>query len=298
MNKLHLTATGYPGTTKSWTFTQQILIDTFGAVAKAIGENVIITGVEEDNGQLSDGFIIYNGEIYRFATSAVNPTVSIIEEVELVSYNTDINNDTVLDELPAYKTRYAICGDGLPNTIATFDFADLTSIKTLLELSQIEAATQQEVNADEATKFVTGATLNGRTATTARRGVLALATAAEVLLGTDNTKAITPNALKLAGIVPLKITYGRIMTTYLLNGQQQSNFDKNKGYVYPPAGYNMTHLRGFMASISEIYFNGDVNNDDTLWCNYEEQANRIAVTCNNSEHRHNSKFNYIAIWHK
>ncbi len=68
--------------------------------------------------------------------------------------------------------------------------------------------------------------------------------------------------------------------------------------IGPPAGYNMSHLVGFLPSIAEISFAGAVNGDDTLFCQYVTDSEKIRVICANSEIRYSSRINWIAIWIK
>lgn len=69
-------------------------------------------------------------------------------------------------------------------------------------------------------------------------------------------------------------------------------------YVYPPNGYTMANLVAFIPSIRTIHFNGDVNRDDSLYCYYGYEANRISITCYNSEQRANPQANWLAVWRK
>ena len=136
-NKLIVSATGFPGTNKTLRFIQDAFREPLGALAQLAGDKTIITGVIVDNTDplnviVSNGFITYKGEIIPFQGGNFVNTVTIIEAFENVSYNTDANNDTVLDSLPAYRTIYAKCGTG-GNDI--FNFSDLTALKTVKELS-------------------------------------------------------------------------------------------------------------------------------------------------------------------
>ncbi|MBC7173748.1 MAG: hypothetical protein H5U40_15010, partial [Polyangiaceae bacterium] len=64
------------------------------------------------------------------------------------------------------------------------------------ESGLVERATQAEVNAGvDAVRYVSPATLAGRTATDARTGVVELATVAETQAGTDSARAVTPAGL-------------------------------------------------------------------------------------------------------
>ena len=122
-NKLIVSATGFPGTNKTLRFIQDAFREPLGALAQLAGDKTIITGVIVDipNNTVSNGFITYNGEIIPFQGGAFANTVTIIEAFENVNYNTDANNDTILDSLPAYRTIYAMCGTGgFDNSLTVF----------------------------------------------------------------------------------------------------------------------------------------------------------------------------------
>ena len=136
-NKLIVSATGFPGTNKTLRFIQDAFREPLGALAQLAGNKTIITGVVVDNTNpanvvVSNGFISYNGEIIPFVGGSYANTVTIIEAFENVNYNTDANDDTVLDSLPAYRTIYAMCGTG---GVDIFNFSELTPLKTIKELS-------------------------------------------------------------------------------------------------------------------------------------------------------------------
>jgi hypothetical protein len=132
-NKLIVSATGFPGTNKTLRFIQDAFKEPLGALAQLAGNKTIITGVVNTAGVISNGFISYNGEIIPFQGGNYAATVTIIEAFENVNYNTDANDDTVLDSLPAYRTIYAMCGTG---GIDIFNFSELAPLKTIKELSQ------------------------------------------------------------------------------------------------------------------------------------------------------------------
>lgn len=66
--------------------------------------------------------------------------------------------------------------------------------------------------------------------------------------------------------------------------------------VFPPSGKTMSNLAGFMASLSKIYFAGNVNSDDSLRTQWTVLADRIRVWVQNSEQRAIPAGNYIAFW--
>lgn len=133
-NKLIVSATGFPGTNKTLRFIQDAFREPLGALAQLAGDKTIITGVINTAGVVSDGFIVYQNEIIPFKGGVFANTVTIFESFENVDYNTDINNDAVLDNLPAYRTIYAKCGTG---GIDIFNFSELYRLRTLKDLQPI-----------------------------------------------------------------------------------------------------------------------------------------------------------------
>lgn len=69
-------------------------------------------------------------------------------------------------------------------------------------------------------------------------------------------------------------------------------------YVYPPDGYSMSNLVAFIPSIRTIHFNGDVDNNDSMYCFWDKETSRIKITCYNSEQRAKSHANWLAVWRK
>jgi len=105
--------------------------------------------------------------------------------------------------------------------------------------------------------------------------------------GDNSTKLATTAFVKTAvdtANSDLKITYGQT---------DSSNFD-----VFPPTGYTMTNLKGFIPSINAIYYAGGVDGNDTMRCYYTVGSDRINVICNNSEQRRHATTNWLAIWSK
>lgn len=127
-----ISSKGFPGTNKTWRFMQEAFREPLEALARNAGHKTIVSGLMLSGDVYTDGFICYNGEILPFTGGAPSESVTIVEEVEQVTYNVDVNNDGQLDILPAYVTRYARFGTG-GETV--FPFTDLTRLKTLQELS-------------------------------------------------------------------------------------------------------------------------------------------------------------------
>lgn len=85
--------------------------------------------------------------------------------------------------------------------------------------------------------------------------------------------------------------------------QGYNDWESNYADVFPPSGFTMDHLRGFIASPAIIFFSGDVNRDDHLWCRWRARSDRVRIICANSENRGDasgasSYVNYLGFWRK
>ncbi len=117
----------------------------------------------------------------------------------------------------------------------------------------------------------------------------------ELYIGTGKglKKIETPNADTLDGYHAstfLKSTNQYVITSGANTGTTT--------YVYPPSGYTMSHFIAFIPSIRTIHYNGDVDNNDSMYCNWAKESSRIKITCYNSEQRANPQANWLAVWRK
>lgn len=87
--------------------------------------------------------------------------------------------------------------------------------------------------------------------------------------------------------------------------QGHTDWERNFVYIYPPTGYLMSQLRGFTVSISRVFFAGNVNVEDIMWCRYRKEIRKgyIHVIAGNNENRVDTSgvpayVNYMAIWVK
>lgn len=297
-NKLIVSATGFPGTNKTLRFIQDAFREPLGALAQLAGNKTIITGVVVTGSDpaamvVSNGFISYNGEIIPFVGGNYADTVTIIEQFENVNYNTDANDDSVLDSLPAYRTIYAMCGTG---GIDLFYFGELQRLKTIQELSNFELPVGVVI--DPNYLAFTVSMLNH---------LNSIEVGAEVNVQADwNITAPSSDAfIKNKPFSSIKFTQGQMTTTNRISTNNNAhtyaiNFNYNRTYIYPPTGYTVSNLTAFIPSLNVVHFNGDVNSDDTIFCNYQVDYtnNRVIVICNNSENRADSRINYLAVWIK
>lgn len=132
--QLIVSASGFPGTNKTWRFVQQAFAEPLEALARNAGNNTILSGITQigaSNGYTS-GYVVYDGEILPFEAGTIAATVTIIETTEAVEYDVDLDGDGVKDILPAYRTRYMRFGTG---GVTTFNFSMLSRLKTLKDLS-------------------------------------------------------------------------------------------------------------------------------------------------------------------
>lgn len=170
MNKLNIASTGYPGTTESWKWLEeeiQFLSKTLMSLIDT-NDSLIITGVNVNGVNVSDGYIVNDGELYKFIGGTKTDTVVFIEEVISVNYNTDLNDQSQISNLPTYYRRYAMCGN-IGEGIFSIPFDDFLRVKNIRELSN---KTNQ--------------------ATESNQGIIAIASQQEVNDGVDDTKAVTP----------------------------------------------------------------------------------------------------------
>ena len=89
----------------------------------------------------------------------------------------------------------------------------------------------------------------------------------------------------------LKLTFKNFIKITTGNGT-------NGTLISPPSGFTMSDLVGFMPAISNIYYSGDVNGDDSSYCTYAITSTHIKLTVYSSEQRAATRANWIAVWIK
>lgn len=72
----------------------------------------------------------------------------------------------------------------------------------------------------------------------------------------------------------------------------------NGAAIYPPTGFTMEDLAAFIPAISEIYYSGDVDGNDSTKCDYTINEDHILLTSKSSEQRKKTFSNWLAIWIK
>jgi len=88
-------------------------------------------------------------------------------------------------------------------------------------------------------------------------------------------------------------------TDYLVTVTYGTNTG-NTTYAYPPSGYAIGDLIGFIPSRRTGHFSGGVDGNDSIYCYYSiDTANsRISITCYLSEQRAQPTVNWMALWRK
>ena len=78
-----------------------------------------------------------------------------------------------------------------------------------------------------------------------------------------------------------------------------SNFSINYVDRYPPFGFTMDDIAFITASIGRINFGGsNVDDNDTLWCNWSIMSDRIRFNCQNSENRGGAIVIFGIVWNR
>lgn len=230
----------------------------FNAYGALAGDLTIISGCVTTGSNVSDGYVYISGELFPFRAAAVTPTSTVI----IVEQK--INRPFESSEIKTVHTlRYATFGTA-ETSWAWADFKRPFPTK--------------EIPAD----------LNEQLETIETKESIEKVSALEERI----------HALERKTTPQVKITSGTLTVTARANGYYQNDYSKNYADVLPPDGYSTAHLAGFVASIAEIHFSGDVNDDDTFWCKHTVDTQKIRIICSNSESRAASKVNYMAVWIK
>ena len=230
----------------------------FNAYGSLAGNLTIISGCETLGTTVQDGVVYIDGELYDFKSASVTPTSTVI------IIETPINR--------GFK-------NGVVKTVHTLRYATFGTAETSWPWADFKRPfPTKEIPAD----------LNEQLETIETKESIEKVSALEARIKALENKT-TPQ---------VKITSGTLTVTAMANGYYQNDYSKNYADVLPPDGYSTAHLAGFVASIAEIHFNGDVNKDDTFWCKHTVDTQKIRIICSNSEARAASKVNYMAVWIK
>jgi hypothetical protein len=102
-----------------------------------------------------------------------------------------------------------------------------------------------------------------------------------------------------AGGMGWLVTYGTLTLNSLQSGVGQGpSSSQNYADVYPPSGYSMGNLVGFIPSMKQTNFAGGVDANDSIYCYYTVFGDKIRIQSGNTEQRALGTVNYLAIWAK
>lgn len=110
---------GFPFTQDTLKFMQDSYRGAFGGLAGMIGDKTIVTGVEVSGSNVTNGWIIYQGELIPFVGGVLGADVIISE----TSVDADFEDGSTF---PTYFTKVAISGAG-----GAFPFSDLIRLSAL-----------------------------------------------------------------------------------------------------------------------------------------------------------------------
>ena len=120
---------GNPIDQQSLELLQDSYISALAAIAKLCGDKTILTGVVVTGGNVSAGWISYNGELVRFVAGSVDTAVLVAQSP---TYNATFENAATHDE--EFETT-AIC-----TSTGSFPFADLKRLDSLFNVQALVTA--------------------------------------------------------------------------------------------------------------------------------------------------------------
>ncbi len=135
MDRIVISAEGYPLTNEWLTFLENQYVSQINAIVKAIGTNAIVSGMANNGGTISNGWLVYNDELLPFESGTLDTTVVIVENEVSEGYDT-AEDDSFDEVLPVWKTRVAKFGDpGDANVVDSFAYSLLNRIVTVKDLA-------------------------------------------------------------------------------------------------------------------------------------------------------------------
>lgn len=111
MNEIKTTPRGFPFDELALAEIQEQTVPPINAIAQLIPDNSIVWGCQISNAlNISNGFIIWDGELMPFVGGQLASQFSIINEVVTRAFNIGTDQDPQLEDHPAYIKRYAKLG--------------------------------------------------------------------------------------------------------------------------------------------------------------------------------------------
>lgn len=135
MDRIIQSAEGYPLSREWLTFFENQSLEPINALVTAIGNNAIVSGMINTDGNVSAGTFIYNDELLPFTAGPFGETVIIVETE--VSEGYDTAEDDSFDEiLPVWAVRVARFGNPAETgVVASFPFSLLKRLDNVEELN-------------------------------------------------------------------------------------------------------------------------------------------------------------------
>ena len=112
---------------------------------------------------------------------------------------------------------------------------------------------------------------------------------------TSALHAVTKQYVDTLG-APVTIYYGASSCVGFTNQVGSFNDSSNYFDVFPPSGYTMANLKGFIPSIRTVHYAGGVDGNDSIRCQFEERSDRIRVWVQNTEQRSTPTGNFFSVW--
>jgi microcystin-dependent protein len=129
---------GFPLTQYTLHYMQSAYNEALTGLAKLAGNNIILTGVENTNGVITDGWIVWNGELLPFQGGLLQSTFIVSQTTEDRKFADDVTRTV-------YTTRFARFGSG------GAAFSSLTRLSTILkQQTDIQAINQKIADLDAA----------------------------------------------------------------------------------------------------------------------------------------------------
>lgn len=123
MNRIDLTNVGgFPFDEDALDFMQQAYLAALSAIARLVGNKVILYGVEVASGSVSSGWISYNGELIKFIGGTATSSVVINDTGTDATFEDDVVHTVFYSK----SATCAVSGD--------FDFDDFVRLPTLASL--------------------------------------------------------------------------------------------------------------------------------------------------------------------
>lgn len=131
MNKLEIQGAGFPATNKTWRWLRD-MTNAVHELAKLGGTDYILTGCEVQGTNVTDGWVVLDGELLPFKGGSKAIQIAIKETIEQTTYLEDLNSDGSGDSKDTYFDRYVEFASG------TKRFDDLPRINPIAELQKAQ----------------------------------------------------------------------------------------------------------------------------------------------------------------